>query len=129
MSEMNRIPDTSCILVCAGNASRMGGINKILMPLGESNVVGHSMLAFEKTPDIAEIIVVTKPEYFDAEYDAATSTVSFYTSHCSQFAVVPKESSSGGVNVFLIVGIVVVLLAVAGAAVFFIIKKKGAGAA
>ncbi len=71
----------------------------------------------------------TEPEYFDAEYDAATSTVSFYTSHCSQFAVVPKESSSGGVNVFLIVGIVVVLLAVAGAAVFFIIKKKGAGAA
>ena len=66
MSEMNRIPDTSCILVCAGNASRMGGINKILMPLGESNVVGHSMLAFERTPDIAEIIVVTKPEYFDA---------------------------------------------------------------
>ena len=71
----------------------------------------------------------TEPEYFDAEYDAATSTVSFYTSHCSQFAVVPKESSSGGVNVFLIVGMVVVLLAVAGAAMFFIIKKKGAGAA
>lgn len=57
-----KIPDTSAILVCAGNASRMGGINKILMPLGESNVVGYSMLAFEKCPDIAEIIIVTKPE-------------------------------------------------------------------
>ena len=66
MSELTRTPDTSCILVCAGNASRMGGINKILMPLGDSNVVGRSMLAFEKTPDIAEIIVVTKPDYFDA---------------------------------------------------------------
>lgn len=54
--------DTTAILVCAGNASRMGGINKILMPLGESNVVGYSMLAFEQCPDIAEIIVVTKPE-------------------------------------------------------------------
>ncbi len=55
---------TSAILVCAGNASRMGGINKILMPLGNSNVVGHSMLAFEQCPDIVEIIVVTKLEYF-----------------------------------------------------------------
>lgn len=54
--------DCTAILVCAGNASRMGGVNKILMPLGESNVVGYSMLAFEKCPDIAEIIVVTKPE-------------------------------------------------------------------
>lgn len=57
-----RNPDTSAILVCAGNASRMGGANKILMPLGDSNVVGHSMLAFEKCPDIAEIIIVTKAE-------------------------------------------------------------------
>jgi len=57
--------DTSVILVCAGNATRMGGINKILMPLGKSNVVGYSMLAFEQCEDIAEIIVVTKPENFD----------------------------------------------------------------
>ena len=62
MAEATRTADTSVILVCAGNASRMGGINKILMPLGSSNVVGHSMLAFEKCPDVAEIIVVTKPE-------------------------------------------------------------------
>ena len=48
--------DTSVIIVCAGNATRMGGINKILMPLGKSNVVGHSMLAFEQCEDIAEIL-------------------------------------------------------------------------
>lgn len=54
--------DTSAILVCAGNASRMGGINKILMPLGSSNVIGHTMQAFQNCPDIAEIILVTKPE-------------------------------------------------------------------
>ncbi len=56
--------DTSVIVVCAGNATRMGGINKILMPLGKSNVVGYSMLAFEQCEDIAEIIIVTKPENF-----------------------------------------------------------------
>lgn len=54
--------DTSVILVCAGNAARMGGINKILMPLGDTNVIGHSMHAFESCPDVAEIIIVTKPE-------------------------------------------------------------------
>ncbi|MBR2087753.1 MAG: 2-C-methyl-D-erythritol 4-phosphate cytidylyltransferase [Oscillospiraceae bacterium] len=59
---MPDITPTSAILVCAGNASRMGGINKILMPLGDSNVVGHSMLAFERCTDIIEIIVVTKAE-------------------------------------------------------------------
>lgn len=59
---MPDITSTSAILVCAGNATRMGGVNKILMPLGTSNVVGHSMLAFEQSPDITEIIVVTKSE-------------------------------------------------------------------
>ena len=63
--------DTSAILVCAGNASRMEGLNKILMPLGASNVIGYSMLAFEHCPDIAEIIVVTKPDYFSAVRETA----------------------------------------------------------
>ncbi len=62
---------TSAILVCAGNATRMGGVNKILMPLGDSNVVGHSMLAFEQSDDIVEIIVVTKPEHFAAIRETA----------------------------------------------------------
>ncbi len=54
--------DTSVIIVCAGNATRMGGINKILLPLGESNVIGHCMQAFEACADVAEIIIVTKAE-------------------------------------------------------------------
>ena len=57
-------PDTSVILVCAGNASRMGGVNKILMPLKDTTVIGVCMSAFQNCPDIAEIIIVTKPENF-----------------------------------------------------------------
>lgn len=53
--------DTSAILVCAGQASRMQGINKILLPLGHTNVIGHSMLAFQACESIAEIVVVTRP--------------------------------------------------------------------
>ena len=58
------MPDTSVILVCAGNASRMGGINKILMPLKDTTVIGVCMSAFQNCPDIAEIIIVTKEENF-----------------------------------------------------------------
>lgn len=70
---MSDITPTSAILVCAGNATRMGGVNKILMPLGDSNVVGSSMLAFEQSPDIIEIIVVTKPENNAAIEETARS--------------------------------------------------------
>lgn len=59
---MPETADTSAILVCAGNASRMGGMNKILMPLGKSNVIGICMQAFQQCEDIAEIIIVTKKE-------------------------------------------------------------------
>ncbi len=53
--------DTAAIIVCAGSASRMQGMNKILLPLGETNVAGTSMLAFEQCSRIAEIIVVARP--------------------------------------------------------------------
>ncbi len=63
MSEtITRPADTSVIIVCAGNATRMGGVNKILLPLGDSNVIGHCMRAFEACEDVAEIIIVTKAE-------------------------------------------------------------------
>ena len=65
--------DTSAILVCAGNASRMGGIDKIAMPLGASSVVGHSMMALEACPDIAEIIVVTRPDLFETVRETAAA--------------------------------------------------------
>ncbi len=53
--------DTSAILVCAGNASRMQGLNKILLPLGKTNVAGCAMLAFQNCDRIAEIIIAARP--------------------------------------------------------------------
>ena len=72
MPETNK-PDTSVILVCAGNASRMNGVNKILMPLGKSNVIGICMQAFQQCEDIAEIIIVTKSEHAQAIRETAES--------------------------------------------------------
>lgn len=52
--------DTSAILVCAGNATRMQGLNKILLPLGKTCVAGNTMLAFQKCDRVAEIIIVAR---------------------------------------------------------------------
>ena len=54
--------NTSVIIVCAGNSTRMNGVNKILLPLGGSNVIGCSMLAFEKCESVKEIVVVCRPQ-------------------------------------------------------------------
>ena len=63
---MEIIQDTSGILVCAGNATRMQGKNKILLPLGHTNVIGMSMLAMEQCERIAEFVVVARPSDQDA---------------------------------------------------------------
>lgn len=52
--------DTSAIIVCAGNSSRMGGVNKILLPLGEHLVIGVTMQAFQQCESIKEIIIVAR---------------------------------------------------------------------
>ncbi|MBE6846090.1 MAG: 2-C-methyl-D-erythritol 4-phosphate cytidylyltransferase [Ruminococcus sp.] len=50
----------SAIIVCAGNSTRMKGVNKILLPLGSSNVIGNSLMAFEKCPSVKDIVVVCR---------------------------------------------------------------------
>ena len=68
---MSQVQDTSVILVCAGNATRMQGKNKILLPLGDTNVIGMSMRAFEACPRVAEIIVVARPSDHDVIRETA----------------------------------------------------------
>lgn len=52
--------NTSAVIVCAGNSTRMKGQNKILLPLGKSTVIGTSMRAFQDCEEIAEIIIVAR---------------------------------------------------------------------
>lgn len=52
--------NTSVVIVCAGNSTRMGGVNKILLPLGERLVIGVTMLAFEKCESVKEIVIVAR---------------------------------------------------------------------
>lgn len=50
----------SVIIVCGGSSTRMGGMNKILLPLGSTNVAGQTMLAFERCPEVKDIVVVCR---------------------------------------------------------------------
>lgn len=50
----------SAVIVSAGLARRMGGIDKVLAPLGELPVLVHTLYAFQDCPAIAEIIVVAR---------------------------------------------------------------------
>lgn len=55
-------PFVSAVIVAAGSASRMDGIDKQFVELGGMPVVIRSILAFEHSKLVDEIIVVTKKE-------------------------------------------------------------------
>jgi len=52
----------SLVLVAAGSASRMEGMDKILYELGGTPVIIHSLRPFEASPRIQEIVIVTRRE-------------------------------------------------------------------
>lgn len=54
----------SAVIVCAGNASRMGGINKIFASVNGMPVIAKTLTACEKSKCITDIVIVTKPENF-----------------------------------------------------------------
>ena len=58
--------NVSAIIVCAGNSTRMGGVNKILLPLGERLVIGVTMQAFQACESVKEIVIVARESDIDA---------------------------------------------------------------
>jgi len=52
----------SAVIVAAGSARRMEGIDKILAPLGELPVLVHTLYAFQDCDCFDEIIVVTRED-------------------------------------------------------------------
>jgi len=55
-------PRCSAVIVSAGLARRMGGIDKVLAPLGEMPVLVHTIYAFQDCASIQEIIVVARED-------------------------------------------------------------------
>lgn len=52
----------SAVIVAAGSARRMEGIDKVLAPLGELPVLLHTLYAFQDCPSVQEIVVVTRED-------------------------------------------------------------------
>lgn len=50
------------VIVAAGSASRMGGIDKVMAPLGGTPMVERTAAAFQNCDAIAEIVIVTRPD-------------------------------------------------------------------
>ena len=55
-------PVCAAVVVAAGSARRMEGIDKILAPLGQLPVIVHTLYALQDNPAIDEIVVVTRPD-------------------------------------------------------------------
>lgn len=50
------------VIVAAGNASRMGGIDKVMAPLSGDPMILHTVRAFEECEAVREIVIVTRED-------------------------------------------------------------------
>lgn len=62
-------PRIGVVIVAAGASTRMGGLDKIWALVAGRPVIAWTLDAFERTPEIAEVVLVVAPDRLD---DAAT---------------------------------------------------------
>lgn len=62
--KLKRKPEPTCaaVIVAAGSASRMQGVDKIMTELGGKPVIGHTLAAFESCPLVQHVVVVTRSD-------------------------------------------------------------------
>ena len=89
---------TSAVIVCAGNSTRMGGVNKILLPLGERKVIGVTMQAFQQCDSITELIIVAREDDIPAIQEEAKSAGISKLSACTTGGATRQESVINGIR-------------------------------
>lgn len=90
--------DTSVIIVCAGNSTRMQGVNKILLPLGDKLVIGVTMSAFQKCESVKEIVIVAREQDIpEIKSEAERIGITKLTS-CTTGGITRQESVIKGVR-------------------------------
>ena len=57
-----RVPYTAAVIVAAGSATRMGGVDKILAPIGLEPAIVRAVRPFQSCDCIREIVVVTRED-------------------------------------------------------------------
>lgn len=90
--------NTSAVIVCAGNSTRMQGRNKILLPLGGSTVIGTALAAFQSCPEIAEIIVVAREQDIPEIKEIAEKCGVTKLSGCTSGGATRQESVMNGIR-------------------------------
>ncbi len=90
--------NTSVVIVCAGNSTRMGGINKILLTLGERKVIGVTMQAFQKCESVSEIIIVAREEDIPAIRQEAENAGISKLAECVTGGATRQESVINGIR-------------------------------
>lgn len=90
--------NTSVVIVCAGNSTRMGGVNKILLPLGERLVIGQTMLAFENSPSVKEIIIAAREDDIPAVKAEAEAAGITKLKECTVGGNTRQESVINGIR-------------------------------
>jgi 2-C-methyl-D-erythritol 4-phosphate cytidylyltransferase len=60
--EAETTPYCAAVIVAAGSAARMQGIDKIMTPLGLEPVIVHAVRPFQRSPLVQEIVVVTRED-------------------------------------------------------------------
>lgn len=90
--------DTSVVIVCAGNSTRMGGVNKILLPLGERLVIGVTMQAFQACESVKEIIIVAREDDIPAIQAEAEAAGITKLAFCTKGGSTRQESVINGIR-------------------------------
>lgn len=90
--------DTSVVIVCAGSSTRMQGVNKILLPLGERLVIGVTMSAFQKCESVREIVIVAREQDIpDIKKEAEAAGISKLAA-CTTGGATRQESVINGIR-------------------------------
>lgn len=56
------LPALCAVIVAAGSSRRMGGENKLLLPLAGAPVLAHTLSAFEKCAAVRDIVLVCREQ-------------------------------------------------------------------
>ena len=96
------------VIVAAGNASRMGGIDKVMAPLGEEPMILRTVRAFQNSDVIRQIVIVTRQDLIEpikalcADMDKVTAVVpggsSRQESVAAGLAALPKDMQLAAVH-------------------------------
>jgi len=89
---------TSVVIVCAGNSTRMGGVNKILLLLGDRKVIGVTMQAFQSCESVYEIIIVAREDDIPAIQAEAEAAGITKLAACTTGGATRQESVINGIR-------------------------------